>query len=388
MLKSDDRILTTHVGSLPRVDGLAELLIAREAGEPVAAADFDAAVTRATDQVVARQLAAGVDIGNNGEMPRPNFASYIAGRMRGFGKGGAHTRPIPLDAQKFPTWFEFTNTSGRRRMNVYEWPQAIGPLEYADLSGLEAECDSFRHGLDAAGKGFAETFMTAVSPGFAATCLANNYYDSQEAYVFALAGELAKEYRAIVERGHVLQIDAPDMGMESQGFYQDKSVPEFVAAIEMHVAALNQALDGIPKDQVRLHVCWGNRDGPHVHDVPCGDVLPVIYQANVGAVSLPFANPRHAHEIEALRDQPLPDGMILLPGVIETTNNYVEHPLLVAERLERCVACVGDRERVIASTDCGFGTIAGDCFTTEDVAWAKLEALCEGARIASARLWG
>jgi 5-methyltetrahydropteroyltriglutamate--homocysteine methyltransferase len=221
-----------------------------------------------------------------------------------------------------------------------------------------------------------------------ATSLANNWYDSQEAYTFALAGELAKEYRYIVERGHVLQIDAPDMGMERAGFYQDASLTQFLDAMHMHVAALNRALDGIPRERVRLHVCWGNRDGPHVHDVPCPDVLPAMYQANVGALSLPFANPRHAHEIEALRGQPLPDHMLLVPGVIETTNNYVEHPLLVAERLERCVSCVGARERVIAATDCGFGTIAGDCFTTEDVAWAKLAALSEGARIASNRLWG
>ena len=386
MLQSQDRILTTHVGSLPRVAGLADLLVGRAAGQAVAAADLDAAVVRATAEVVRRQRAAGVDIGNNGEMPRPSFASYIAERMAGFGQGAPSQRPLPLDARKFPVWFDFTNRSGRRRMNVYAWPQAIGPLRYDDLSGVTAECDAFQAAVDEGG-GFAETFMTAVSPGFAATSLANNWYDSQEAYTFALAGELAKEYRYIVDRGHVLQIDAPDMGMERAGFYQDASLSEFLDAMQMHVAALNRALDGIPRERVRLHVCWGNRDGPHVHDVPCPDVLPSMYQAEVGALSLPFANPRHAHEIEALRHQRLPDHMVLIPGVIETTNNYVEHPLLVAERLERCVACVGDRERVIASTDCGFGTIAGDCFTTEDVAWAKLEALAEGARIASSRLW-
>jgi 5-methyltetrahydropteroyltriglutamate--homocysteine methyltransferase len=388
MLTSRERILTTHVGSLPRVGGLADLLVGRAEGGAVDPAELDSAVARATAEVVARQRAAGIDIANNGEMPRPSFASYIAERMSGFGQGAPSRRPLPLDAKTFPVWFDFTSRSGRRRMNVYAWPQAVGPLSYDDLSGVAAECETFQAALDAAGGGFAETFMTAVSPGFAATSLANNWYDSQEAYTFALAGELAKEYRYIVGRGHVLQIDAPDMGMERAGFYQDRTLSQFLEAMDMHVAALNRALAGIPRERVRLHVCWGNRDGPHVYDVPCPDVLPAMYQAEVGALSLPFANPRHAHEIEALRTQPLPDHMVLVPGVIETTNNYVEHPLLVAERIERAVACVGDRARVIASTDCGFGTIAGDSFTTEDVAWAKLAALAEGARIASARLWG
>jgi 5-methyltetrahydropteroyltriglutamate--homocysteine methyltransferase len=216
----------------------------------------------------------------------------------------------------------------------------------------------------------------------------NNYYDSHEAYVFALSRELKKEYEYVARQGFVLQIDAPDLGMERAGYFQDRSLKEFQAAIEMHVAALNLALENIPADLVRLHACWGNRDSPHAHDVPCPEVLPIMYQAKVGALCLPFANPRHQHEIEAFREMPLPDGMLLIPGVIETTNNYVEHPQTVAERICRAVAAVGDRTRVIAGTDCGFGTIAGDSFTAEDVVWAKLASLREGADIATRRLWG
>ncbi len=385
---SDDRILTTHVGSLPRVEGLADLIVAREQGQSIDPAEFQQTLERATKRIVERQIACGIDIGNDGEMPRPNFASYIAERMSGFGFGGKIERPLPLDAQRFPIWFDFVNRSGRRRLSVYGWPQALSEIRYEDMSGVEAECEGFRRAMAGHEGAFVETFMTAVSPGFAATSLMNNWYDSHEAYVFALARELRKEYEYIVDRGFLLQIDAPDMGMERSGFFQKSSLSEFLAAIEMHVAALNEALSNIPRDRVRLHSCWGNRDGPHLHDVPCPEVLPVMYQAKVGALVLPFANPRHAHEIEAFRRLPLPDGMILVAGTIETTNNYVEHPEVVAERICRAVACVGDRTRVIAGTDCGFGTIAGDSFTTEDVVWAKLDSLSAGARLASERLFG
>ena len=230
--------------------------------------------------------------------------------------------------------------------------------------------------------------MTAVSPGFAATAIINKHYDSYEAYVFALARALRREYEYIAGQGLILQIDSPDLGLERCGYFQDKSLRQFQDAIEMHIAALNEALEGIPRDQVRLHACYGNRDGPHYHDVECPDILPITYQANVGAIMLPFANPRHAHEIEAFREISLPDGMVLIPGVIETTNNYLEHPMVVAERLVRAVSCIGDKERIIAGADCGFGTMAGDTFTAEDVVWAKLASLAEGARIATERLWG
>lgn len=388
MKTSDNRILTTHMGSLPRGQALADLMVAKENGAAFDAADLDKQIAAALDHIVAKQIDAGIDIGNDGEMPRTNFVSYIAERMNGFGYGEGPTRPLPLDAQKFPIWFDLIQRSGRRRINVYRFPQAIGELSYDDLSGVEAECAGLTACLAARGNGFAETFMTAVSPGFAATAMVNLHYDSHEAYVFALARALKREYEHIVAQGFVLQIDAPDMGMERAGYFQDKSLSEFQSVMEMHIAALNEALADIPPKAVRLHACWGNRDSPHYHDVPCPDILPIMYQAKAGAICLPFANGRHQHEIDAFRTLPLPDGMVLVPGVIETTNNYVEHPMVVAERLIRAADCVGDRTRIIAGTDCGFGTLAGDTFTAEDVVWAKLEALTEGARIASEKLWG
>jgi len=388
MKTSDDRILTTHVGSLPRGQALSDLLVAEANDKPYDASALEAATAEAVAHVVDKQRAAGIDIGNDGEAPRTDFVSYITRRMTGFGRGKGPTRPLPQDATTFPLWFEQINRSGRRRINVYDFPQAIGDIAYEDLAGVRAECAGFKAALAKRDDGFAECFMTAVSPGFASTAIMNLHYDTDEAYVFALARALKREYDYIAAQGFVLQIDSPDLGMERCGYYQDKSTREFLSAMEMHVAALNEALAGIPPDQVRLHACYGNRDGPHFHDIPCPDILPVMYQANVGAIMLPFANPRHAHEIEAFREIPLPDGMVLIPGVIETTNNYLEHPMVVAERLCRAADCVGDRERIIAGADCGFGTMAGDTFTAEDVVWAKLQSLAEGARIASKRLWG
>jgi 5-methyltetrahydropteroyltriglutamate--homocysteine methyltransferase len=386
--RSQTRLLTTHVGSLPRVEGLADLLIAREQGEEIDEALFERTVERALAVIVDRQIETGVDVGNDGEMPRSSFSAYVARRMSGFGRGGKIERPLPLDAQKFPMWFDFIRQSGRRRQNVYALPQAIGEVRYDDsLAGVKAECEAFLECLKARPNAFVETFMTAVSPSFIATSMMNNYYDSHEAYVFALARELKKEYEYIASQGFLLQIDAPDMAMERAGYFQDRSLKDFQSTIEMHVAALNLALETIPADQLRLHACWGNRDSPHVYDVPCSEVLSILYQAKVGALCLPFANPRHQHEIEVFRQMPLPDSMLLIPGVIETTNNYVEHPQTVANRLCLAVDCVGDRTRVIAGTDCGFGTIAGDSFTAEDVVWAKLASLREGAEIATKRLW-
>ncbi len=387
MKTSEDRILTTHMGSLPRLGRLADLLVARENGETVDEAALDTAVRQALDIIVARQQDCGVDIANDGEMPRGTFVSYIAERMTGFARTGRGERPLPLDAQRFPQWFSLVERSARRRVGVYGFPQAVAEVAYGDGAAVRKECTDFRAALAGHEGVFAETFMTAVSPGFAATALVNRHYDSHEAYVFALARALKSEYRAIHDAGFVLQIDAPDLGLERAGFFQNETLSGFLDIVEMHMAALNEALDGIPADRVRLHACWGNRDSPHVHDVPCPDILPIAYQAAVGAICVPFANPRHAHEIDALETTPLPDGMILIPGVIETTNNYVEHPEVVARRIVRAAEVVGDRSRIVAGTDCGFSTLAGDSFVAEDVVWAKLDTLRAGARLASERLW-
>ena len=382
-----DRILTTHVGSLPRRESLVDLLVAKAHGETVDAGALDDAVAESLAFVVRRQIEAGIDIGNNGEVPRTDFISYVTERIDGFGRGDGPQRQLPMDAKAFPVWFEELRKSGRRRISPYRLPQAIGPLIYSGGNRLDVECAGFKQALADANGAFAGTFMTAISPGFAATAMVNLYYDRFEDYVFALARALKHEYERIVAHGFILQIDSPDLGMERAGFYQNKSLSEFIAAMEVHIAALNQAIAGIPPERVRLHACWGNRDGPHYHDVPCPDVLPVMYGAKVGALVLPFANPRHSHEIEAFRRLKLPDRMSLCVGVIETTNNYVEHPQVVAERLVRAADCVGDRSRIVAATDCGFGTFAGDTFSADDVVWAKLDSLAEGARLASAQLW-
>ena len=387
MKTSQERILTTHVGSLPRRDRLADMLVAKAQDETIDQTAFDEAVAEAMTYVVSRQIETGIDIGNNGEMPRTDFISYITERMSGFGRGDGPQRQLPLDAKTFPVWFAQLQKSGRRRINPYRLPQAIGDVHYETLGGLEAECTGFKEILATLKHGFTDTFMTAVSPGFAATAMVNLHYDSFENYVFALALALKTEYEYIVAQGFVLQIDSPDIGIERSGYFQDRSDSEFIAAMEMHITALNEAIAGIPAECIRLHACWGNRDGPHYHDIPCPDVLPVLYQAKVGALVLPFANSRHSHEIDAFRRLPLPDGMSLCVGAVETTNNYVEHPQVVAERLVRAARSVGDKTRIIAATDCGFGTFAGDTFTTEDVVWAKLGSLVEGARLASAELW-
>jgi 5-methyltetrahydropteroyltriglutamate--homocysteine methyltransferase len=232
-----------------------------------------------------------------------------------------------------------------------------------------------------------DTFMTAASPGIVATTMLNAHYDSHEAYVFALARQMRKEYE-LIAADFVLQIDAPDLAMERTVLFQDKSAAEFLKIAETHVAALNEALAGIPRDRVRLHCCWGNYDGPHIHDIPLSEILPVLYQARVGALSLEFANPRHQHEYAALKRAKLPPELILLPGVIDSTTNYVEHPEVIANRICEAVDAVGDRSRVIASSDCGFGTFAGSELVAEDVVWAKLKSCREGADIATRRLWG
>jgi 5-methyltetrahydropteroyltriglutamate--homocysteine methyltransferase len=266
-------------------------------------------------------------------------------------------------------------------------PEAQAELHYLDTAAIQRETERLRRTVKEAGA-FAECFMTAPSPGIISTTMLNAFYDSQQAYLAALAREMTNEYLAIHQAGFVLQLDAPDLAMDRSMFYRDLSDSEFVKAAEMHVAALNQAIEGIPRDRVRLHCCWGNWDGPHIHDVPLDLILPVLYQANVGGLSIEFANPRHQHEGEALRRHRLPDHMVLLPGVIETTSNIVEHPEVVARRIQDAVAVVGDRERVIASTDCGFGTFTSREWVIEAAVWLKLKSLRQGADLASARLWG
>jgi 5-methyltetrahydropteroyltriglutamate--homocysteine methyltransferase len=382
MLQSSDRILITHVGSLPRNETLTELLIRQEAGEAIDRAALAREVESATSHIVAAQVKAGIDIGNDGEQSRVAFQTYVPRCLSGF--GGESKRPQSRDQIKFPGYMQqiavrFPHTA--RLMNA---PAAISEVTY--VNGAPIREDAAR--LRKLGSGFRETFMTAPSPGVVATTMINQYYASHEAYLTALATALAQEYRAIHEAGHVLQIDAPDLAMERHRFFGHLDERAFLKQLELHVAAINAGIAGIPRDRVRLHVCWGNNDGPHIYDIAMAAILPELYRANVGALSIEFANPRHQHEYDALREHPLPPHMLLIPGVIDTTTNFVEHPLVVARRLREAVEAVGDKERVIAGTDCGFGTFAGREYVAAEIVWYKLAAAVEGAHVASTALWG
>jgi 5-methyltetrahydropteroyltriglutamate--homocysteine methyltransferase len=386
MRKSETRILVTHVGSLPRGERLANLLIENELGHAVDQSELLAETERRVGHVMAKQHEAGVDIANDGEQGRVGFQTYMPQRMSGF--GGESKRPVPPEFTEFPLFAQRLQARIPRTGKVFGAPRAVGEVRYEDTSLIEREIERAKRHAAVQQPPFTECFMTAPSPGIVATTMLNAYYDSHEAYVTALARELRREYQAVAQSGLVLQIDAPDLAMERVFLFQDKSDAEYVKVCETHIAALNLALEGIPREQVRLHVCWGNWEGPHVHDIALDPLLPALYQARVGGLSIELANPRHQHEVAALRRRPLPDEMILLPGVVDTTTNFVEHPEVVAQRIELAVAAVGDRERVIASTDCGFGTFAGWEWVAEDVVWAKLKSCRMGADIASDRLWG
>lgn len=385
MILSRDRILTTHVGSLPRNEALSELLIQREAGESYDKVLFEAEMEKAVRHAVAKQKDAGIDIGNDGEQQRVGFQTCVPQRMSGF--GGESKRRRGREFEEFPELVQYLT---RRFPNVSRQqnaPQARSELHYHDTSAIDSEIARFVR-VAKEGKPFAEAFMTAPSPGIIASTMLNAYYDSNEAYLAAIAREMSNEYLAIHKAGLVLQIDAPDLAMDRTMFYRDGSDADFVKAVDLHVAMINKGIAGIPRDRVRLHVCYGNWEGPHIHDIALEKILPALYQANVGALSIEFSNPRHAHEYAALKRVPFPKDMILIPGVIETTSNFVEHPEVVARRIEEAVATIGDRGRVIASTDCGFGTFTRREWVIEPAVWLKLKAIRDGADIASARLWG
>ncbi|MCC6947163.1 MAG: cobalamin-independent methionine synthase II family protein [Bradyrhizobiaceae bacterium] len=386
MLTSRDRTLTTHVGSLPRNETITDLLIKREEGQAIDPQVMAAEMDRAVAEVVQKQIACGIDIGNDGEQQRVGFQTYMAQRMTGY--GGESKRKIGRDFAEFP---ELTASFLRRfpkRGKISNAPQAVAEIHYKDTADIKSEIERVQKQIAAQGNKFAEIFMTAPSPGIVSTTLLNAFYDSQESYLKALAREIRKEYQAIVDAGLTLQVDAPDLAMDRVMYYQDESDAGFLKACELHTQAINWAIEGLPREKVRLHVCWGNWEGPHIYDVALSQILPILYQAKVGALSIEFSNPRHQHEYEALKKNPLPKDMILIPGVVDSTSNFVEHPEVVARRIQEAVSVVGDRERVIASTDCGFGTFAGREWVVSSVVWPKLKSLREGADIASARLWG
>lgn len=380
MKRSAERILTTHTGSLPRPPDLLEMIRDRQIGQPVDPQALAARVKSAVAEVVQKQVDAGVDVGSDGELGKPAFNTYVARRLAGF--GGENTEPrIRAEAEDFPEWASQAGQGTAMLRRGF----CLGPLTYQDREEVEADIRNLKSALAQAPE--REAFIPSASPGTIHYTMPNRYYPSDEAYLFAIADAMREEYQAIANAGLILQIDAPDHAMDRHVTFRQSTLEEFRKAQAMRVEALNQALEGIPEEQIRYHVCWGNYEGPHTHDVPLRDIVDLILRVRAGAYSIEASNPRHAHEWQVWEDVKLPPGKILIPGVIDTTTNFVEHPEVVAQRIEQYARLVG-RENIIAGTDCGFGTAAGRDRVHPEVAWAKLQALAEGARIASRRLWG
>ncbi len=383
MEPSTDRIRTTHVGSLPRPQDVVDLLFAEDLGELADRAAYDATLRRAVADVVRRQADAGVDLVSDGEMSKISYATYIRHRLSGFEPGEA-PRATPWDLDDYPEYRDRLARAGGTPK--YLRPVCRGPVALADTAPLEADLARLRAALDAAGLGRDRAFMNAASPGVIAVFQPNEYYPTHEAYLEALAGAMKAEYEAIVRAGFALQVDCPDLAMGRHITFRDLSGEEFVKRAEGQVEALNYALSDVPAASARLHLCWGNYEGPHHRDIPLRAIVDVALRAKPAALVFEAANPRHAHEWAVWREVRLPDDKVLVPGVIDTTTNFVEHPELVAERIGRYADLVG-RERVIVGTDCGFGTFAGFGAVHPSICWAKLAALAEGAALASERLW-
>ena len=386
MRRSEERILTTHTGSLPRPPELTRLYVRRARGESIDAGELDDLGRAALRGIVRKQAEAGVDIGNNGEQQREGFFLHIRHRMSGF--GGSWQRRTRADALRYPVFRQMMEQqlAAREAVSNMGPPKAIGEVRYLGSAAIEAECADFQAVLDETGTNFVEPFLTAPSPGIIAGAMKNEYYDSEESYLAALATALHGEYETIVRRGFLLQLDCPDLALERHLSYQDRPLGDFLGFVERVVTAINKALENIPRDKVRLHVCWGNYEGPHDCDVPLADSLPIIQKANVGGFFFPFAHPRHALEYRVFEKLPLADDQIIVAGVIDSLTNFVEHPEAVADRLERIAAAVDDPHRVMGGTDCGFDTSAGMGRVAEDIVWAKLRALADGASLASKRL--
>ncbi|MCZ6558417.1 MAG: cobalamin-independent methionine synthase II family protein [SAR324 cluster bacterium] len=381
MKQSVDRILTTHTGSLPRPEDLLELILAKDAGETVDEAAFSSCIRRAVGGVVARQVEAGIDVVSDGEQSKISYATYVKDRMSGFGGEGK-----PLTAKDLMEFREYSVGAVKRGL-LYPLgvqPCCQGPIALKDTVALDTDLENFGAALEASNPH--DTFMNAASPGVVAVFLDNAYYPSHEAYLEALAEVLKVEYEAITQAGFLLQIDSPDLAMGRHLKFAEQSVEEFRKIVALHIEILNHATAGIAPEQMRLHLCWGNYQGPLNWDVPLEDILDLVLRARPDGLSLEGANPRHEHEWEVLAHADIPERKILIPGVIDSTSNFIEHPALVAQRIGRYAGIVG-RERVIASSDCGFGTFAKFPQIDPKIAWAKLQTLAEGARLASAQLW-
>jgi 5-methyltetrahydropteroyltriglutamate--homocysteine methyltransferase len=384
---SEKRILTTHAGSLPRPHELAEMFGRLSRHVPLDRMAMAQAVEEATRRVVQMQSECGIDVGNNGEQPRESFFTYVQHRMSGF--GGRSERPLIADIGSYPSFRELALPFRTGiKVDLLHAPKAVGAVRYLDRAMLERECDDFLGIVRETKPGFSECFMTSPSPGIIASAMLNEYYPSFEQYVTAVADALKMEYQTITSRGMVLQIDAPDLALERHTSYAQRPLTEFLGFVERIVSAINRALENIARERVRLHVCWGNYEGPHNRDVPLDEILPLLLKARVGALLLSMANPRHEHEYRCFERHQIPDDMIIIAGVIDSTTNYVEHPEVVADRIERVAHALGDPHRVMASPDCGFETTTGAHMVAEELVWEKLRAMRDGAAIASRRLFG
>ena len=383
-----EQILTTHAGSLPRPRSLIALHTAKYEGAEVEEDMLAQKVEEATRAIIAKQIQAGIDIVNNGELGRESFFTYVQHRMTGF--GGSGTRPIMADLLRYPGSLERRRQAlgADERVDLLRAPKTVGAVRYVNDDPIKGETQQLQRLLADLDGRYKQAFVSSPSPGIIAAAMQNEHYDDLESHVNAVADALGTEYRAITGAGFILQIDAPDLALERHTLFQDKPLTEFLAFVRIVVRAINRALEGIPREQVRLHVCWGNYEGPHDCDVPLEEIWPDVAQINTGAFMLSMANPRHAHEYRLFKDQALLGDRMLIPGVIETTTNYIEHPEVVAERIERIANSLGDPGRIIAGTDCGFETAAGSKMVIEEVVWAKLRSLSEGAAIASKRLFG
>jgi 5-methyltetrahydropteroyltriglutamate--homocysteine methyltransferase len=381
MKLSTEHILTTHVGSLPRPQEVVDLLFAQDRGETVEEAKFDETMRRAAADLVARQAEAGIDIVSDGEVSKISYATYIRHRLTGF--DGDSARPTPQDLDDFPEYRDRLVKAGHSA--TYKRPVCRGPIKVKNLKPVERDIAHMKEALSKTK--VVEGFMNAVSPGTIAVFQPNEYYPSHEAYLAALADAMREEYELIAKSGLLLQLDCPDLAMGRHTRFKNLTDDEFLRNAELQVEALNHALRNIPADRVRLHVCWGNYEGSHIHDMDCRKIFPIVIKVKPMALLIEGANPRHEHEWETWTKIKLPEDKILIPGVIASSSNYVEHPEVVAQRLVRYANVIG-KERVIAGSDCGFGTFAGFGPVYPPFAWMKFRSLAEGARLASHRLWG
>jgi len=380
MKRSTDRFLTTHTGSLPRPDDLIKTMFAKEEGVPVDPAALERKVAAAVAEVVRKQAGSGVDIINDGEMSKPSYATYIKDRLAGF--GGEGNTFVYQDLAAFPRLEKKVfGDPGRSRRKT---PACNAPISVRDPDAAKIDVEHLTAAL--AQVPHREGFLSAASPGVIGLFFRNQYYRTDEAYIHAIAEAMRPEYETIARGGFVLQIDCPDLGMGRHIQYADLSLAEWRKKAEMHVEALNAATRNIPPEQLRMHLCWGNYEGPHHCDVPLGDVIDIVFRARPSAIALEAANPRHAHEWKLFETVKLPEGKTLIPGVIESKSNFIEHPELIAQRISRYAKLVG-RENVMAGSDCGFGTWVGQAAVDPDVVWAKMAAMAEGARIASKEFW-